>query len=55
MNLKYHGLVLRGTDSGELRFGIAQLIGICQSWRWSGSVEMPNSLKETLARFHKRT
>ena len=54
MVLKYHGLVLRGADSGELRFGFAQLIGRCLSWRWSGSGEMP-MLKETLRRFHKRT
>jgi hypothetical protein len=55
MNLKYHGLVLRGADSGELRFGIAQLINRCLSWRWSGSGKMSESPKDTLARFDNRT
>lgn len=54
MTLRYHGLRLLGPDSGELRFGIAQLIGICQSWRWSGNQDVSPSLKETLRRFHNR-
>jgi hypothetical protein len=55
MDLRYHGLALRGTDCGELRCGIAQLIGHCVSWRWSGTEDMSASLKATLARFHNRT
>ena len=55
MSIRYHGLVLRGTDCGEFRFGISQLIDRCQSCRWFGTEDMSTSLKETLARFHNRT
>lgn len=54
MTLKYHGLNLRGPDSGELRFGIAQLIGICQSLRWIGNQTISVMLKKTLTRFHNQ-
>lgn len=55
MSIRYHGLVLHGTDCGEFRFGISQLINRCQSWCWVGTGDMSTSLKETLARFRNRT
>jgi len=55
MNLKYHGLVLCKPNGGELRFGFAQLIDRCLSWRWVDSGNVSDSLKDTLSRFHNRT
>jgi len=54
MPAKYHGLRIVAPDSGDLRFGINQLIGSCQSWVWGFEPDLPEALKASLTRFANR-
>lgn len=54
MTLKYHGLVVCTPESGQLRFGIEQLIGGCQSWIWKFEKDLPAKVQDSLKRFDNR-
>ena len=55
MKLKYHGLIIQTSQSGQLRFGIEPLICGCESWIWSFEKNLPSKIKKSLKRFDNRT
>jgi hypothetical protein len=54
--LKYHGLVILNNDLGQLRFGLGELIGSCQSWVWIfNRDDLSKSAQEFIKHFDNRT